>query len=479
MFGREIVKYLIEWMDSPERKPLVLRGARQVGKTTAVNIFSKNFDVYLSLNLEKKEDARLFERNLPVKELFQSILLHKNIRYKKGKVLLFIDEIQSSPSAVSMLRFFYEEMKDLHIIAAGSLFEIMLERKHISFPVGRVEYRFMHPLTFKEFLKAIGETQAVDLLNTIPAPAYGLTKLYKLFHAYSLVGGMPEVVNNYARSKDITALSPVYQSLLTSFSDDVSKYARNNTMSGIIKHCIEHAPFETGKRIKFAGFGNSNYRSREIGEALRILEKAMLLYLVYPATKTKIPVIPDKKKSPRLQFLDIGLLNYASGLQQYFFQYDDLLSFYKGILAEQIAGQEMMALDAGLFVKPAFWVREKKQSQAEVDFLYRFKEYVIPVEIKSGKEGKMRSLHQFMDYSEHPYAVRLYSGEIKINKSRTPNGKVFYLLNLPYFCISCLSGYLQWFLKETESLNLHKIPLNPQIPPIPPLSKGGNCRGNN
>ncbi|OIO73200.1 MAG: AAA family ATPase [Elusimicrobia bacterium CG1_02_37_114] len=448
MFNREIIKSFKEWAKLPERKPLVLRGARQVGKTTAVNIFSKEFDVYIYLNLEKKEDALLFERNLSVKELFQAILLYKNIQYKNGTVLLFIDEIQNSPAAVSVLRFFYEEMKDLYIIAAGSLFEIMLERKHISFPVGRVEYRFMYPLTFKEFMEALGETPTLDLLKTIPLPDYALPKLYKLFHTYSLVGGMPEVVNRYADSKEITTLSSIYQSLLTSFTDDISKYARNDNMVNIIKHCMEHSPYETGKRIKFSGFGNSNYRSREIGEALRIMERAMLLYLIYPTTTTKIPVIPNKKKSPRLQFLDIGLLNYVAGLQQYFFQYDDLLSFYKGILAEQVVGQELMASSMGLSVKPIFWVREKKQSHAEIDFLYRFKEYIIPVEVKSGKEGKMRSLHQFMNYAEHPYAIRLYSGEIKINKARTPDGKVFYLLNLPYFCISCLSDYIQWFLKK-------------------------------
>jgi predicted AAA+ superfamily ATPase len=262
---------------------------------------------------------------------------------------------------------------------------------------------------------------------------------------------MPEVVNRYTASKEITTLATIYQSLLTSFADDVSKYARNDNMVNIIKHCIEHVPYEAGKRIKFSGFGNSNYRSREIGEALRILERAMLLYLIYPTTSTGIPIITNKKKSPRLQFLDIGLLNYVSGLQQYFFQYNDLLSFYKGILAEQVVGQELLALNMGISLKPVFWVREKKQSQAEIDFLYRFKEYVIPVEVKSGKVGKMRSLHQFMNYSQHPYAVRLYSGKIEINKIKTPEGKVFYLLNLPYFCVSWLSDYMQWFFKKVKS----------------------------
>lgn len=451
ILNRTIISKLKEWAKYSERKPLILRGARQVGKTTVIDIFSKEFNQYIYLNLEKKEEAELFKRNLPVKELFQAILLFKNISPEKKNILLFIDEIQNSPEAVSILRYFYEEMPHLFVIGAGSLFEIMLKNKQISFPVGRVEYLFMYPLTFKEFLEAIGENQSLKLIETIPIPEYSLQKLFKLFHTYTLLGGMPEVINKYIKTKDITTLNSIYQSLLTSYLDDVSKYARNNSMRNIIRHCIESAPFEAGKRITFTGFGNSNYRSREIGEALNILERAMLVYLLYPSTSIKIPIIPDKKKSPRLQMFDTGILNFVSGLQQYYFKYDDLLSFYKGILAEHIVGQELLACDMTTSYKPSFWVREKKQSTAEVDFVFQFKEYIIPIEVKSGKTGTLRSLHQFINQCHHNYAVRLYSGPLIINNIRTPEGhRPFYLLNLPYFLTAKLREYIEWFINEVE-----------------------------
>ena len=448
-FNRKIINILKKRAKFSGRKPLILRGARQVGKTTAVEIFSKEFDNYIYLNLEKKEDADLFKRNLSVNELFQAIQLLKNISVKERMTLLFIDEIQNSPEAVSILRYFYEEIPDLYVIAAGSLFEIMLENKQINFPVGRVEYLFMYPLDFKEFLNAIKEKQSLELMETIPFPEYGFEKLFKLFHTYTLIGGMPEVVEKYINTRDITSLNVIYQSLLTSYFDDVSKYARNDTMKNIIRHCIENAPLEAGKRIKFTGFGNSNYKSREVGESLRTLERAMLLYLLYPTTSNKIPIIPDKRKTPRLQFFDTGILNFSSGLQQYYFKYDDLFSFYKGILAEHIVGQELLAANMRTQNKPCFWVREKKQSSAEVDFLIQHNQYVIPVEVKTGNTGKLRSLHQFIDNCNHNYAVRLYAGSLRIDRLKTPSGKSFHLLNIPYFLTAQLDKYIQWFIEES------------------------------
>lgn len=447
-FTRKLISKLNKWADSENRKPLILRGARQVGKTTAVNIFSKQFDQYIYLNLEKPDDVDLFKRNLKTKELLQAIFLYKNITQKKGRLLLFIDEIQNSPEAVSVLRYFYEELPDIYVIAAGSLFEVMLETKQISFPVGRVQFFFIYPLMFEEFLKAMGEHNALDLLGNVPFPEFGYPKLFKLFHTYTLIGGMPEIIDKYRQTENISDLNPIFQSLLTGYIDDVSKFARNETMRNIIKHCIESAPLEAGKRISFAGFGNSSYRSREVGEALKNLERAMLLYLLYPTKATKIPIMIDKKKSPRLQFLDTGILNYVNGLQRYFFKLDDLHSFYKGLLAEHIVGQELLASDISISRKPTFWVREKKQSSAEVDFVFQFDRYVLPLEIKAGKSGTLRSLHQFMNRCDHTCAVRMYSGPISIQKTKTPEGKFFYLLNLPYFLTGKIRNYMEWFLEK-------------------------------
>jgi hypothetical protein len=204
---------------------------------------------------------------LPVRDLFQSILLYKNLAPVDGRVLLFLDEIQNSSEAVRLLRYFYEELPRIHVVTAGSLLEIALTQKQIGVPVGRVHYLFMYPLSFKEFLEAMQQQQALESLNTIPVPPFAVPHLLELFHRYALIGGMPEVISRYAEERNIVALASYYQSLFTSFLDDILKYARNETMKRIIRHCFEAAPMEAGERIKFTGFGKSNYRSREVGDA--------------------------------------------------------------------------------------------------------------------------------------------------------------------------------------------------------------------
>jgi hypothetical protein len=443
MINRKIIYNLRQWKNAPDRKPLVLRGARQVGKTTAVEIFSKDFENYIYLNLELKGDRDIFDEAMSIEETFQAILVLKNVHLKNGKTLLFIDEIQNSPVAVKMLRYFYEKLKDLFVIAAGSLFELMLEKSQISFPVGRVQFFYMYPLTFEEFLQAHGEDRLLEACRETPVRSFAVSKLFEWFHRYTMIGGMPEIVRHFSESKDLPSLKPKYESLLTSYLDDADKYARNPSMRQILRHCIESIPFEAGKRIKFQGFGSSNYRSREVGEALRTIERAMLIYLIYPSTALQLPLVADFKKSPKLQFVDTGLLNYFVGLQPAFFQYADLHSFYKGLIAEHIVRQELIAQDAEDNKKVLFWVREKKQSNAEVDILLPYKSYAIPVEVKSGQTGALRSLHQFVNDSVHQYAVRLYEGAFAITESRTPEGKPYKLLNLPYFLAGRIHDYLE------------------------------------
>ncbi|OAD23319.1 ATPase, partial [Candidatus Thiomargarita nelsonii] len=228
MFKRTILKELRRWSQKKNRKPLILRGARQVGKTTAISIFADNFKQYIYLNLEHSEDFRLFEQDYNINELVEAIFFLSGKERQQSNTLLFIDEIQNSPKAVAMLRYFYEDVKDLYVIAAGSLLESLLNR-HISFPVGRVEYLRMHPLSFEEFLQAIGETQAAQMLERIPLPAFAHDKLLKLFHRYTLIGGMPEIVELYAESQDIIQLKPVYESLITAYMDDVEKYSSTDS----------------------------------------------------------------------------------------------------------------------------------------------------------------------------------------------------------------------------------------------------------
>lgn len=451
MFYRKVINRLREWATLEKRKPLILRGARQVGKTTAVNLFSEDFDLFVPLNLEEKKDAEIFERNLPLEDLIQAIFLSQNLPFSKNKkILLFIDEIQVCSPAMAMMRFFYEAASNLYVIAAGSLLEAAIGNRQISFSVGRVRYLYMYPLTFEEFLTARGEEQGVQLYHQVPMPGYAFPKLLQLFHKYVLLGGMPEVTQEFIKSRDIVKLAPIYQALMTGYLEDVSKYARSPAMVEVIRSAIESAPFEAGKRIKFQGFGQSNYKSREMAEALKTLERVMLAYLVYPATVTEPPVKADHKKSPRLQFLDTGLLNYVVGLQEHFFKFQDLHAFYQGTLAEHIVGQELLAMDMNRLKKIPFWVREEKQSNAEVDFVVPFQHLVIPVEVKAGKTGTLRSLHQYIERSPHPYAVRLYAGPLQPSEAVTPGGKPYKLLNLPYFLAGKINDYLQWFIEDTN-----------------------------
>lgn len=319
--------------------------------------------------------------------------------------------------------------------------------------MGRVEHHFLYPLTFREFLIAIEAKDALKAFDTVPLPTYAHDVLMDYFHRYALIGGMPEVVAQYIKKNDVTALNSVYDSLLISYQDDAGKYARNSTQAAILRHCIETAPFAAGQRINFSGFGQSNYRSREVGEALRTLQRAMLINLLYPSTSVEIPIMPDLKKSPCLQLLDTGLLNFFAGLQEQYFYHDNLHAFYKGILAEHIVGQELIAIGTNTRKKQCFWVRGKSQSQAEVDFLVQHKGYVVPVEVKSGKTGRLRSLHQFIERCPHHHAVRMYAGPLEIQQLSSLAGKRFYLLNLPYFLASAVHNYLEWMMAEIKSLS--------------------------
>lgn len=442
MFGRKYIKLLQDWKQKPNRKPLILRGARQVGKTTIVNLFAKDFEQYIYLNLDELSDKKLFEENEDFEKLIDAIYFYKNASPEVTDTLIFIDEIQNSANAVSMLRYFYEKKPDLYIIAAGSLLESLID-VNISFPVGRVEYMVVHPLTFEEFLTASKEDNALDAYNTIPMPGYAYDKLSDLFKIYSLIGGMPEVVKVYLETKDFNRVKQVISSLITAYKDDVEKYTGKSNGRDIIRHIIENAFYYTCNRITFQGFGNSNYRSREVGESFRILEKAMLLRLVYPATQYCIPIIPDKKKKPRLHLLDTGLVNYVAGIEKEVYSEKNLLDAYKGKVAEHIVGQELIGLGTQPDHKINFWVRDKKQASAELDYLMKFENHLIPIEVKSGSSGKLKSLHMFMNNSQTDVATRFYSGKFSVESAQTISGKKFKLINLPLYLSGKIKEYVE------------------------------------
>lgn len=445
---RNSLDALRRWSDSKRRRPLVIRGARQVGKTTLVRLFAREAGVLLELNLERAAHAALFQRQLRPRDLFAAIRLELGESAGPESALLFLDEIQACPEAIEQLRYLHEDLPGLRIIAAGSLLDALLSQEQVNFPVGRVDYLFVFPLDFGEFLLALGEDRARDAYDTIPAPEWAHQRLLQLFHEYALVGGMPAIVDQYAEERDVPALATAYASLLTAYRDDVVKYARNETLGNVIRHCIEAAATVAGTRVTFTGFGSSSYGAREVGEALRALERSQLLYLLYPVTKPTLPLTPDLKRRPRLQFLDTGLLSAAAGLQASYYASATLHDVHRGLIAEHIVGQQLLAHESARLVKPAFWVREKKQSQAEVDYLHVARGHVIPVEVKAGASGTLRSLRRYMDMVPHDMAVRLYAGPLAVEEQTTGEGKPYRLLNLPYWLCGKLGEYVERFLLD-------------------------------
>jgi len=434
MFDRDIINELGKWAASRNRKPLVLRGARQVGKTTAVRMFSKEFDQYIYLNLEKEYEREIFERSYPFKDLLTTLFIFAKKKRREGRTLIFIDEIQNSPKAIALLRYFYEEANDLYVIAAGSLLESILDKK-ISFPVGRVEYRAMRPCSFHEFLNA-NNGQLADALEQPEVPGFLHPQFTTWFKKYATIGGMPEVVKEYIETdEDITALDTVYNSLITSYIDDVEKYVGSWAQVPYIRHVIANVFREGGKKITFEKFGDSGYRSREMKEAFRMVEKTMLIKLIYPCTSVELPIAPIIKRKPRLHILDTGLINHSLQVLGEMVFNESINEAHRGVIAEHIVGQELLASNFSIMNNLNFWTREKAESSAEVDYILPYKGKVIPIEVKAGAIGKLRSLLRYIDEAPHNIGVRIYQGEYLVQRATTIVGKQFTLLNLPFYMV--------------------------------------------
>jgi len=447
-FQRTVEDYLHQWKVSKSRKPLIIRGARQVGKTTLIWDFAKSYQNSIVLNLERKSDLRYFEDFEDVETIVEALFLANRIPSSAiGKTLLFIDEIQESPKAIQLLRYFYEDIPELHVISAGSLLEFAMRKVH-SFPVGRVEFLYLHPLNFQEYLDAIGEQELSNQLKTVPIKPVAHKLLIDAFHRYAIIGGMPEVVKTDVQQGSLSDLPRVYESIWGTYKNDVEKYTSNDTGRKIIKHLMDTAPLYLDERIKFQGFGNSNYKSREVGGAFRTLDDAKIVRLIYPTTDINPPLKADLKKAPRLQFLDTGLVNYSLGIQAEMLAMKDLNSAYKGAVIPHLVTQELISLQSISAQTPSFWVREKAQSSAEVDLLYSYQGLIIPIEIKSGSTGSLKSLHQFIDAVDHPYAIRMYAGTFNVEKAITPNKKTYLLMNLPYYAGTSLPQYIEWFIEQ-------------------------------
>ena len=280
-----------------------------------------------------------------------------------------------------------------------------------------------------------GKEQLNEILDNPEVPGFAHDLLISWFRKYATTGGMPEVVASYANQADLTALQPIYDTLIQSYIDDVEKYAQSSAQVQYIRHVVGNAFGEAGSKITFEKFANSAYRSREMKEAFLAVEKAMLLKLIYPCTSVQFPANPNLVRKPRLHVVDTGLINHIKGLMGELVFSENINDVYRGIIAEHIVGQELRASSHSILHRIHFWTREKKGSSAEVDYILPWQGKLIPIEVKSGTIGKLRSLHQFMDQVPHSIAVRVWQGASSIEKAKTTTGKEFTLLNLPFYLV--------------------------------------------
>lgn len=386
------------------------------------------------------ESVRLFEMDIPLNDLVNMLFASLGKSQREGSTLIFIDEIQNSPKTIALLRYFYEQRPDLYVIAAGSLLENLVD-VNVSFPVGRVMYMALRPCSFYEFLGAIGKTNLLAVLSQ--KPEYTVVfheQLIHQFNQYTIIGGMPEAVQRYAETQDIVAIEDVYETLVQAYKDDSEKYVRGNKLTEVVRFILSYGWGFSGETITLGNFANSGYKSREVGEAFRLLEKAMILELVYPVSSTQMPIIPETKRMPKLIWFDTGLVNYQAGIRKEIIGSTDMVDSWRGHLAEQITAQELLSIEDRVGQHRSFWARPN--NGAEVDFIFTHNSRLYPIEVKSGTNARLRSIHVFMDNSNIDTAIRVWSNPYSVDKVMTPNGKEYRLINLPFYLIGNLHQVL-------------------------------------
>ncbi len=446
MFPRNLEQNLLQWKKKSRRKPLIIRGVRQVGKTKLVLDFaSRQFDNHIYLNLEKSEHERLFDKISPISELLEILQIQFRTTITPGQTLLFIDEIQCSHMAITQLRYFYEDYPQLHVIAAGSLLDVMVEKEGFGFPVGRIETLHMYPATFEEFLIALNENHILSFLNSVDLrskiPEATHRQILKLFYRYLTIGGMPEALNDYLEYQDIGRTESIYNEILGGFGEDVFKYA-SHAKAQYLRHILTHAPSYCGTTITYEKFGGSSFRSREMKEAFDTLEKAQIIHRVPASYSVEAPSLKNLKKPPKLLFCDVGFLNTKLGLRSEYLTIDDLNNLYRGSISEQVVGQALTALSSQTRWDLSYWYRDKKGSEAELDFVICHQGNLIPIEVKSGKAGTLKSLFQFMKESQMKHAFRIYSGPLTNQKIDLGDHINFQLISLPFYLLHRLPSLL-------------------------------------
>lgn len=400
---RLIEKKLALWKDSLNRKPLIIRGARQVGKTYTVKKFGTNsFSSFVTIDFERDQQVHaIFENDLHPQKIIQELEIYTGKRIIPGKTLLFFDEIQSCSRALMMLRYFYEELPDLHVIAAGSLLEFAINTT--SFPVGRVSLEWMRPMNFREFLLANHKEILHDHIPSVyDTKSISDTLHQGLLHelrSYCIVGGMPEAVKRYSETNSFKTVNQVHEDITYAYIESLSKYGNKSHIDSL-EHILKVTPSKVGTQIKYSKL-DPERRIEITKSSLHILEKALLLHKIKSVGLSGLPLAANaSSKIFKLLFLDIGLMQSICGFNPLeILHTKDITSIYQGSVAEQFIGQEILASGGSENNQLFYWNRMKKSSSAEVDYVIARKGKIIPIEVKSGAGGRMRSLHQlFLDY---------------------------------------------------------------------------------
>ena len=420
---RFITNRLVAWKKNPSRKPLILRGARQVGKTWSIIDFGKKYfkgHIHI-IDFEKNPDLNvIFESNLDAERIISEIELFLGLRIQFGKDLLFFDEIQNCPKAIMSLRYFYEQIPQMHIIAAGSLLDFAM--KDISVPVGRIQFIDMHPLSFVEYLKANNKDKMAEILLDKPIKTTDSvhTMLLNELKNYFFVGGMPECVKIFSETKRLIDVLEIQKQLIDTYRQDFSKYAPyadkrciNSVLTSVAK--------SVGNQIIYTKLSDG-FTSSTNKKAFDLLCLARLVHPIYVSSPAGLPLGASvSSKRFKALFLDIGLMSNICGINfTEIKSKNNLLSLFKGAMAEQFVGQELLAAGNEL----NYWSREAKSSTAEVDFLISRDSNIFPIEVKSGVAGRLKSLHLLLEKFSNVENGYVLS---EINYSELPEQKLKFI----------------------------------------------------
>lgn len=408
---RLIDKHLIRWKDSSYRKPLLLRGARQVGKTFAIRTLGKKFANFVEVNFEYLKGVKnIFEKDLNPERIIQELNLFLETDIIPGETLLFFDEIQGCPNALESLRYFYEKMPSLHVIAAGSLLDFAIEK--IGIPVGRVESLYCYPLSFFEFLIAIGQVQIARAIlehqSNEPIAEVVHQKILGFVGQYLAIGGMPEVVAHWVQTQNPRQCFSIYHQLIDAYRQDFGKYCKDHQVK-YVQELFNDFPRQVSKQFKYSDV-HGEYKKRELQPALDLLCMANVVYKIHHTAGYGVPLgaesNPDWFKG---LFLDVALCQAVLGLDigGWFLDPNKEL-VNRGAIVESFVGQELLCYSSP-YRKGSlyYWKKAEKQTKAEVDFLYEDKGKIFPLEVKSGDGRTLKSMHMFLQtHSTSPYGIR-------------------------------------------------------------------------